>query len=175
MKVDLRFDMGRCSSLVAFLLCCSVAQAQRVDLRLAVMDSLERTPISFVQVEWGVDGSTRTNEAGECRITWIGPFPLEVRLSHTSYRTRTVTLTSAEVRSAEVVKVLLVSRITELEPVPVMRPKPEVIFQRTDLHAADLLVNDDGIWVLAYEHPRMLRAEADQGREILRDVTDRSA
>jgi len=57
-----------------------------------------------------------------------------------------------------------------LEPAEVRRPRPEVVFQRKDLHAADLFINASGLWVLAYENPRMLRSEAEQGLEILRDV-----
>jgi hypothetical protein len=57
-----------------------------------------------------------------------------------------------------------------LDPAEVRRPKPEVIYQRKDLHAADLFINTEGLWVLAYEHPRMVRSEAEQGLEILRDV-----
>jgi hypothetical protein len=162
--------MGRCSSFLALLLCCMLARAQRVELRLSVLDSLERTPIAGVQVEWGQERSTLTNEAGECWITWEASTAMEIRLSHTSYRKRVLLLSGDDVERDAGVKVLMVAKVTELEPVPVMRPKPEVIFQRTDLHAADLLVNDDGIWVLAYEHPRMLRTEAEQGVEILRDV-----
>ncbi len=162
--------MQRCSSLFAVLLCCVQASAQLGDLRLSVLDSLERTPIPGVQVEWGQERRTRTTESGECKVRWDGSAAQAIRLSHSSYRTRTMVLTKEQFERGGLLKVLMVSRITELEPVPVTRPKPEVIFQRTDLHAADLLVNDDGIWVLAYEHPRMLRAEADQGREILRDV-----
>lgn len=47
---------------------------------------------------------------------------------------------------------------------------PEIIFQNDSLHAAVFEPGAEGLWVLAYAHPRMWRDQARAGQEILRDV-----
>lgn len=91
-----------------------------------------------------------------------------LHFTHTGYQPRNVRIAGRD--TAVVLVVNLVPRDRLLAPITVGRAGPVVVFQRPDLHAADLLVNDAGLWVLAYEHPRLLRAESDAEKEILRDV-----
>lgn len=142
-------------------------------LRVTVLDSLEGDPIEGVELSWK-DGTVprldHTDRYGRCTIGGMsaGGGTIEVHFSIVGHRARSVTfpLPREGATRSEVVRLSSL----ELPAVELVRPAPELIFQRPDLHAADLLINDQGIWVLAYERPRMLRAEAEQGREILRDV-----
>lgn len=146
------------------------AMAQSRVIEVTVLDSLEGAPIEDVSVYWSDGGAsieTTTDADGHCRVQQLMDATVSIAFSRSGYRPRTV-----DVRwSDRTVKSKLIVRLssTEFPPVLVTR-KPEVIFQRPDLHAADLLINDEGIWVLAYEHPRMVRAEGEAGVEILRDV-----
>jgi len=57
---------------------------------------------------------------------------------------------------------------TALGVVDVRRPAPEVVFQRTDLHVGDYLVNDEGLWVLVYEQKRLWHSEQEAGATVYR-------
>lgn len=156
----------------AWGLCLTVLplSAQTSVIELLVLDSLEGTPLEAVSVAW-TDGTRAmaqlTDPHGRCAIAWPGSGPLELRLARAGYRPRSMGLDPDDARGRRPFTVYLAA--LELPAVEVVR-KPEVVFERPDLHAADLLINDDGIWVLAYEHPRLLRAEVDAGKEILRGV-----
>lgn len=156
---------------MALLLGLSNARAQSRVLSVSVLDSLEGSPLEAVNVSWQDRGAllqTTTDEEGHCLIRQMNDPRIEIRFSVAGYKEKRVAVTWSERREKSQLTVRLA--FFELPPVPITRPKPEVIFQRPDLHAADLLINDDGIWVLAYEHPRMLRGEGEAGEEILRDV-----
>lgn len=146
-----------------------VAYAQTGPWTVLVLDSLDGRPIPDVAIT--VDGTAQriTDHEGKAQLRWDGRSEAKVRLVHVGYR-------SSELRAKDLVEqhgrwvVRLVPKDHQLGVVTVGRAVPEVVFGRANLHAADLLINEDGLWVLAYEHPRMLRAQADAGQEILRDV-----
>lgn len=147
------------------------AMGQSRVIEVTVLDSLEGAPIEHVSVAWSDNGASiqgTTDSEGHCLVRQLSDATVSLLFRLPSYRSRTVVLRWEE----RPTKSKLIVRLSSLElpPVEVVRPKPEVIFQRPDLHAADLLINDEGIWVLAYEHPRMLRSEGEAGEEILRDV-----
>ncbi len=146
------------------------AMAQSRVIEVTVLDSLEGAPLEQVSMSWSDGGANiqaTTDREGHCRVQQLSDPTVSIVFSAPSYRSRTVQVRWAERSAKSEMTVSLAS--SELPPVVILR-KPEVIFQRPDLHAADLLINDEGIWVLAYEHPRMLRAEGEAGQEILRDV-----
>jgi hypothetical protein len=155
-----------------FLGWCMVAwvQAQSGELRFLVVDSADRAAISDVQVQWEPRGFAVTNKQGRASVPWNGSAPITVRFSLLGYDPLTRTITPDQHRPGDEVRIRLVSNTRSVPEVTVTRAKPEVIFQRTDVHAADLLINDEGLWVLAYKHPRLLREEGEAGQEILRDV-----
>ena len=167
-KVERAMMRGWCAAFCA-LFVGQFAMAQPRTIGFTVLDSLEGAPIGNVSLTWTDQGATMhglTDDKGYCLVRQLTDVRVDIVFSAPSYRTRTV-----QVRWDQRPKSTMTVRLTstELEPVVVTR-KPEVIFQRADLHAADLLINEEGIWVLAYEQPRMLRAEGDAGKEILRDV-----
>ncbi|HEX2616486.1 MAG TPA: hypothetical protein VHL57_03035, partial [Flavobacteriales bacterium] len=149
---------------------CISAFAQSGRLQVVVLDSLDDRPIADVELTYGERSRNRTAADGTCTITWIGTAPMTVRFSHTAYGEHMRTILPGTVLHEGTWVVRLAMRTFTIPDVSVTRRRPEVIFQRPDLHAADLLINDEGIWVLASEHPRMVRSEADARKEILRDV-----
>ncbi len=143
--------------------------AQSGDRTVLVVNSIDAHPIANVAIS--VEGRTQgvTDLEGKARLTWNERSSVLVRFEHVSYRPLEVRITGAvEERGPWMVR--LIPQDYQLGEVIVGRARPEVIFQRADLHAADLLINDVGLWVLAYEHPRMVRSQADASKEILRDV-----
>lgn len=144
--------------------------AQSARQAVLVLDSLDDRPVADVVVE--VDGSTHhlTDKEGRATITWDRSSRLLVHFAHVAYGAVDRWLTPDVHLRDEVWVVRLVPRDVLLNIASITRAQPEPVFQRTDLHAADLLINDQGLWVLAYAHPRLLRAEGDARKEILRDV-----
>ncbi len=146
----------------------SLLAAQQRVRAVQVLDSTDHSPVAGVAlsmeglVRWSTDGK------GQATVRWAEDAPARVRFAHTGYEPREVRIPAGD--TTHFLQVLLVPRDELLPAITVGRPLPEVVFNRTDLHAADLLVNDAGLWVLAYERPRMLRAEDEAGQEILRDV-----
>lgn len=139
-------------------------------LRGIVLDSADGSAVVDAQVGWAGEGvAAVTDDEGRFTITVRNAGTL-LEVTHVAYRTQRIAFPGAKGLEAGRWVVWLGARTIMLAPAEVRRPLPEVIFQRDDLHAADLFVNHDGLWVLAYERPRMLRAEGEQGREILRDV-----
>lgn len=169
-KVERGMMRGWCVMVSVLWMGCSAIAQSRV-IEVTVLDSLEGAPIEHVNVAWSENGAavqSTTDSEGHCLIQQLSDPRVSIVFLRSGYRSRTVELRWSDHRAKSKMIVRLAS--FELAPVEVTRPKPEVIFQRPDLHAADLLINDEGIWVLAYEHPRMLRAEGEAGQEILRDV-----
>lgn len=135
-----------------------------------VLDSADGSAVAEAQLGWAGEGVQALTDDD-------GRFTIELRnagavleVTHVAYRTQRITFPGPSGLEGGRWVVRLGQRTILLAAAEVLRPRPEVVFQRDDLHAADLFVNHDGLWVLAYERPRMLRAEAEQGREILRDV-----
>ena len=146
------------------------ACAQTGLLRVQVLDSLELSAVVDVEVTWGSGLRMRTDAAGRCDLEVQNGRVLTLRFSRTGYRKKELLYDPNGKNGKDPMRILLAPIEFELPSVPVTRAKPEVIFQRADIHAADLLINDEGLWVLAYKHPRLLREDAEAGEEILRDV-----
>jgi hypothetical protein len=169
-KVERRKMRGWCVAISILWMGLSGMAQSRV-IEVTVLDSLEGAPVGAVDVSLSDSGASIrcvTDEAGHCVVQQLNDAAITIAFTRAGYKPQTV-----EVRWKDrPAKSALTVRLApfEMTPVEVTRPKPEVIFQRPDLHAADLLINDEGIWVLAYEHPRMIRAEGEAGEEILRDV-----
>lgn len=151
--------------LLAVAVAC-VASAQQTAFQVQVLDSADRAPIADVAIA-NKDGVRWITDAQGMAVV-TGSSSMLFHFSHTSYRPRELRMAGLDPSQVHVV--LLVPGDLLLPAITVGRAAPEEVFRRADLHAADLLVNDAGLWVLAYEHPRMVRAEGDAGKEILRDV-----
>jgi hypothetical protein len=160
--------------LIAFFLVMAMAlaggaAAQWNTVQVLVLDSTDQQPIPEVAITVNGRDQGSTDGEGKARLRWQGAPDARLRFTHVSYAPRGLKLPPTGAPPG-IMRVYLVQRDLLLESVSVGRQVPEVVFSRPDLHAADLLINDAGLWVLAYEHPRMLRSEGEAGREILREV-----
>jgi hypothetical protein len=54
-----------------------------------------------------------------------------------------------------------------LDPATV-RPGPQVVYQRDDLHVGAFHVDRDGVWVLVYERPQLWHRDTDAGAQVFR-------
>lgn len=126
-------------------------------------------PVKGASVAWA-DGAVRTDAFGRCSLPWDGDRARHVTIAHIAFETMELDLGRGSATKDGCWSVVLKEHVFTAPEVVVTRPAPEPVFQRPDLHAADLLINDEGIWVLAYEHPRLLKAEGESHQEILRDV-----
>lgn len=136
---------------------------------ILVLDSADGTPVAevAVAVDGKPQGTTRAN--GELQLREMPGSHAVVRFAHVSYRT--LDLPASAIPAGHALWVVkLAARNRQLGEVAVGRPRPEVVFRRPDLHAADLLINEAGVWVLAYDQPRLVRDQDHAGEEILRGV-----
>lgn len=147
------------------LLCTLTVRAQTMR-SVRVVDDTDQEPIPEVVVK--LDGRVMGVTDGNGRIMFRWNSGETARFEHLGYEPRTIPGDQAPGHGELLVRLTPKERL--LGPVDIGRAKPEEVFRREDLHAADLLVNDAGLWVLAYERPRHVRAEADASKEILRDV-----
>lgn len=132
--------------------------------RVQVLDAIDERPVPQVLI--GRDGRTVavTDSSGFATIPGTDRSSTSWDLQHLAYHDTTVRI----VPGRSVVR--LMPRSVMIGAVTVGRPLPETVYLRPDLHAADLLINEQGLWVLAYARPRLLRSEGDAGKEILRDT-----
>ncbi|MBS1581069.1 MAG: hypothetical protein JST66_02605 [Bacteroidetes bacterium] len=144
--------------------------AQWKEQRVVVLDSLDDRPIAEVVLLSEGRTLAITDREGRARIIAEQGISLAVRFRHVAYGERVLAFPPERLLPDGTWVVRLLPLNILLGTVGIERPKPETVFLRKDLHAADLLINADGLWVLAYEHPRLLRAEGDARKEILRDV-----
>lgn len=144
-------------------------QAQTEQHRLRTLHAVDDTPVPEVVVR--VNGGVRatTDADGRAWVSWPrGEWAL-IQLEHLGYEAITFG-TDTMPAGEEDWAIRMFPKGYELGPVHVSKHAPEEVYRRTDLHAADLFINDSGLWVLAYERPRLLRAGHEAGQEILRDV-----
>lgn len=143
------------------------AQTQQ---RVLVLDSLDGAPVAYAEV--ALDGVPMpiTDADGLTILPWEPGTTVRVTIEQVGYGAQ-VRILSPRTPVVDGVRILRIAPLVlRLQPVAVQGPAPELVFNRPDLHAADLLINAEGAWVLAYERPRMLRSSSAAGKEILRDV-----
>lgn len=169
-KIERIRMMGRYVIGILMFLTGAMAMAQQQRLRVLVLDSADRAPVANVEVAWSENRRQLTDAEGQVLVEWTGAPTVTLAFSRIGFRSRTVEWTAGRSPRTDPFIVYLAATTTEIDGISVTRPAPERVFDRTDVHAADLLINSEGLWVLAYVHPRLLRAEADAGKEILRDV-----
>lgn len=88
-------------------------------------------------------------------------------VSHTGHATVQRQVYRSRIGTDTVTIVLAVQPV-ELGPFEVAaRTAPEPVFQRADVHVGAYAVNDDGLWVLAYEKPQLWHREERAGEDVL--------
>lgn len=147
------------------------AMAQHVVLKGIVQDAATERAIADAHVQVKGDGLvTVTDVNGAFELVLGAPKALIVVVSRVGYTTEERKVTANELVINEPFIFRLVPRTVELPMVTIDRPKPEVVYQRDDLHVGDYFTNDDGVWVLTYEHPKLLHREDEAGKQVFRDA-----
>lgn len=162
-----RFRIGLL--LAAFCLY-KTAEGQDKLLPGLVVDSVSLAPIEGAQVS--VEGRTTaviTDAKGHFRVP-IGPAASTIRVSHLGYVSLVRLVRSKEWKEGERLTLRMVPNVIELDPFTFVRPSPEVVFQREDLHVGAYFANADGLWVLVYDKPQLWHKEGDAGEQVLRDA-----
>ncbi|MFN6176230.1 MAG: carboxypeptidase regulatory-like domain-containing protein [Flavobacteriales bacterium] len=157
------------SCLLAIVLCNKTADAQERLLHGRVLDALDDRPVAGAHITLGGEGPVTTSDPdgrfslvlGECS-------PCSLVVSHVSYETLTKQVADHREAESGPWVLRLQRKVVELGVVDVRRPAPEVVFQRTDLHVGDYLVNDEGLWVLVYEQKRLWHSEQEAGATVYR-------
>lgn len=90
-----------------------------------------------------------------------------IRVSHIGFEElrRTVVASGP---SGDRVVLRLKAKAVELPEMEVRAPRPEVVFERKDLHVGDFVVNSDGLWVLAFDKRQLMLRQGLAGQTIWR-------
>ncbi len=96
--------------------------------------------------------------------------PFELLVTLVGYAPLNRTIPDSGGPRSEPIVFLLTRQAIQLPEVDIARPAPEVVYQRTDLHVGDHFINDEGVWVLTYEKPRLWHPEGEAGRQVYRDA-----
>ena len=152
-------------------LCClllpMMARAQVATLRVLVVDSVSGAGLVGAGIAEGNDRPLCiTDKYGACIVRSNAPVP-EVIVSHLGYSDRRI----AVPMGATAITVHMVPTALELPIAEIHAPTPEVVMKDDHLDVAEFEITDEGIWVLAYGKPRMLRSQENAGKSIYQDVT----
>ncbi|MCB9171068.1 MAG: hypothetical protein H6594_12040 [Flavobacteriales bacterium] len=141
--------------------------AQGTLLRGVVHDRSAGRPVPAVHViPVGGRGGTTTDERGYFELKVKEGRSVRLAFHHISY----IELDTLVRPQDGPVRVMLRPRVVELPAVDVERPGPEVVYRPPVRHVADHLPTREGIWVLAYDHPRFVTRPENVGNKPLRDV-----
>jgi hypothetical protein len=112
--------------------------------------------------------STTTDASGTFSIPYDDSKHAQLVIRHVSFEKRQL---HGPFDPTEILRVALVARIVQLEPATIMAdPPPEIVYESKELHVARYLVSADGIWMLNYVKPRMIRRESEASLDIFDDV-----
>lgn len=161
-------DRFRIGLLLAASVLCKTAEGQEKLLHGLVVDSASGAPIEGVQVNVeGKEAGVVTDAEGDFHIG-LDPGGATLRIHRLGY-TDQVSRVGADVwKEGKRRTFRLVPAVIELDPFNFVRPAPEVIFQRQDLHVGAYFANADGLWVLVYDKPQLWHKEGDAGEQVLR-------
>lgn len=139
-----------------------------------VLDSLTSAPIAGVHVRL-----VRTSTLDEVRMAVSdeqGAFLIQaprakgyaLLLGHLGYVPKRVAIPQDQ--SADTLRIRLSSKVYTIPEVVIGSKAPEVVFQRKELHVGDHYATREGVWVLAYEQPRMWHREENAGEQLFRNA-----
>lgn len=145
--------------------------AQERLLHGRVLDADDRGPVARAHVSAPhAQGGAVTDEDGRFALRWTGVEPVALRVSHVAYGVQDVPI-AKRMRSDDAPCVLLVARRGhELGGVTIRPGAPEVVYQHPELHVGDYVVDDRGIWVLAYARPQLWHRADRVGERLYREA-----
>lgn len=145
--------------------------AQTVRLRGMVLEVESEKPVigAHVRVK-GQEQAAVVDENGGFELVFASPRDLTLQASHVGHASLERVVTRLELSTGEPILIRLEPRAVFLPEVTIQRPAPEVVYQHDDLHVGDYLTNDDGVWILTYDRPKLVHSEHEQGKQVFRDA-----
>lgn len=142
----------------------------QVMVRGKVLDAATGGALGAAHVRlMGTDQGTVTLNDGSFTLPLPGSGPNELVITSIGYVPLHHRLVEHDLEHGGLV-LRMHRQVVELPGVTIERPTPEVVYQRTDLHVGDHFINDDGVWVLTYERPRLWHPESEAGRQVYREA-----
>lgn len=161
------FRIGLCA--LGLLFFYKTAEGQEKLLLGLVLDSASSAPLVGAQVtEGGANTGVVTDATGRFRLPWDRTSPVSLRISHMGHRTLDRTVRPSEMGTREVLVFRMAPEVFVLPEAIVRKALPEVVYQRADLHVGAYFANDDGLWVLVYESPKLWHRQDRAGEQVLR-------
>ena len=161
------------SGLLAFLISVSgvsIGQATH-ELRGTVLDAVSEKPLRDVHI--GVQGTALgavSDADGHFDLRLARTTGVVLLVSRVGYADHEQRVEDRALTDGVRVVVRLSPTAVELPEAIIQRPAPEVVYQRDDLHVGDYLTNDEGVWVLTYERPKLVHRADEQGRQVFREA-----
>ena len=143
------------------------ASGQERLLHGVILDETTEQPVqgAHITIE-GQEGGTVSDGGGAFSLSLAGIKATRIRVTHVSYNTRSINLADVGSNGSAAIIIRLKPKVIELRTVEIHRALPEVVYQRPDLHVGDYRVNQEGLWVLVYDRPRMWHREEHAGERI---------
>lgn len=139
-------------------------------LRGSVVDAVSEKPLGDVHI--GVAGTTVgvvSSPDGTFEVPLVEQRSIVLRISRVGYAAQERVVGIKMLKSGSPVVIRLVPQAIELPTVTIQRPRPEVVYQRADLHVGDYHANEQGLWVLTYEKPELWHRADEAGKQVFRD------
>lgn len=166
---------AKCLGLFFMLLGISGAVCAQPAFRLhgIVNDSANGTNMTGVHVR--VEGTATRRDLGVVVTDGQGRFSIELTsdegvaliLGHVGYHPKRVFVARP---NADTLRIVLVPKVYDIPEVVIGTRAPEVVFQRSDLHVGDHYATHEGVWVLAYEQPRLWHRQENAGEQLFRNA-----
>lgn len=157
-------------TLVAFALLPVLVAAQRTVLRGGVRDAATERPLAGAHVRVkGTQLVGATNADGAFELVLPRPRAVVLEVSNVGYAGEERSIAAYDLATGEPILIRLMPKPVDLPEVTIQRPAPEVVYQRDDLHVGDYLTNDEGVWILTYDRPKLVHRENEQGKQVFRD------
>ncbi|MEO8588504.1 MAG: hypothetical protein ABI432_03975 [Flavobacteriales bacterium] len=154
---------------LALLVLHKTAEGQEKLLTGMVVDSISGSALEGAEVRvLGSAISVITDVHGHFRIPWDHRAPISILATHLGFVPVDLLLPPGDVKLGETLLLRMAPAVIELDPFNFVRPPPEVVFQRDDLHVGAYFANDDGLWVLVYAKPQLWHSEGNAGEQVLR-------
>ncbi|MGV3637250.1 MAG: carboxypeptidase-like regulatory domain-containing protein [Flavobacteriales bacterium] len=143
--------------------------AQRTVLMGLILDDVTSKPL--VEVHIRVQGTSLvavSDTPGTFELAVERPNALVLAVSRVGYASQEVPVSAYALATGEAIIIRMVPSAVQLPEVTIQRAAPEVVYQRNDLHVGDYLTNDEGVWILTYERPKLVHRENEQGKQVFR-------
>lgn len=139
-----------------------------------VLDSSTSAPIAGVHVRLVRSSTldevqmTVSDEQGAFRIQAPRAKGYSLQFGHVGYVPKRVAVPQSQ--GSDTLRIRLKAKVYTIPEVVIGRNAPEVVYERKDIHVGDHYATREGIWVLAYEQPRMWHREENAGEQLFRNA-----